>query len=121
MLKKLATAGFIPKTDIFLPTIPASATISMEHGTARNGKVDFGANGVLYGTYQNRTVWGYVVNGKLQQYETVAKNSNGWWGIQNGKVNFNYTSLADNKNGTWYCRNRKLDYSATTVADEKNN
>lgn len=117
-----------------------------QYGTwyCRNGKVDFGANGVLYGTYQNRTVWGYVVNGKLQQYETVAKNSNGWWyispngfvdfsadtvaknsngwwGIQNGKVNFNYTSLADNKNGTWYCRNRKLDYSATTVADEKNN
>jgi len=37
MLKKLATADFIPKTDISLPTIPASATISMEHGTAEMG------------------------------------------------------------------------------------
>ena len=36
-VEKLATAGFIPKTDIFLPTILASATISMEHGTAEIG------------------------------------------------------------------------------------
>ena len=37
MLKKLATADFIPKTDISLPTIPALLITNMEHGTAEMG------------------------------------------------------------------------------------
>ena len=58
----------------------------------RNGKVDFTAN-------------------------TVAKNENGWWKIEDGKVSFNFSGAAENENGIWYLRGGKVDfsYNGTTV------
>ena len=48
-------------------------------------------------------------------------NSNGWWRIENGKVNFNFTGVASNQNGDWYLSNGKVDfnYNGTVTYDGK--
>ena len=46
---------------------------------------------------------------------TVARNSNGWWVIQGGKVNFDYTGFARNSNGWWYCKGGKVQFSTSGV------
>ena len=43
--------------------------------------------------------------------DTVAKNKNGWWCIENGKVNFDCNLVEKNSNGWWKIRNGKVDFS----------
>ena len=47
----------------------------------------------------------------ISSANTVAKNENGWWRIDGGKVNFNFNGIASNENGRWYIRNGKVDFS----------
>ena len=49
-------------------------------------------------------------NGSRVNYTGVAENSNGWWKVENGKVDFGYNGFADNENGTWLIRNGKVDF-----------
>ena len=47
------------------------------------------------------------MDGEVTFDNTVAKNSNGWWHIQKGKVNFDSNTVAKNSNGWWVIRNGK--------------
>ncbi len=73
--------------------------------------------------YKNSNGWWYIKNGKVDfSANTVAKNKNGWWYVEGGKVIFNYTGVSNykNSNGWWYIKNGKVDFSANTVAKNKN-
>ena len=59
--------------------------------------------------------WYYVKNGQVQYVNSVEKNENGWWVIQNGKVNFGFTGFAKNANGWWYVKNGKVDFNKKDV------
>ncbi len=91
-----------------------------------NGKVTFNKNGVIKdttGAIGAKGTWYYVVGSKVQSsYTGVAnyKNSNGWWYIKNGKVDFSANTVAKNKNGWWYIKNGKVDFNANTVAKNSN-
>ncbi len=82
-----------------------------------NGKVTFSKNGVLKdttGAIGTKGNWYYVVGSKVQtSYTGVAnyKNSNGWWYIKNGQVDFTFNGIASNNNGTWYVNGGKVDFS----------
>ena len=43
----------------------------------------------------------------------MAKNKNGWWRIEDGKVNFGYTGIAMNSNGAWYIVDGKVNFDYT--------
>lgn len=43
----------------------------------------------------------------------MAKNANGWWRIEKGKVNFKYNGVASNSNGSWYIVDGKVDFGYT--------
>ncbi len=45
----------------------------------------------------------------------MAQNSNGWWVIRDGKVDFSYTGFAQNSNGWWYCQGGKVQFSRNDV------
>ncbi len=82
-----------------------------------DGKVTFEMNGVLkdkIGAIGEEGTWYYVVESKVQTgYTGVAdyKNSNGWWYIRNGAVDFTANTIAKNKNGWWYVTGGKVDFS----------
>ena len=59
--------------------------------------------------------WYYYENGKVKDIDTVAQNSNGWWVIRDGKVDFSYTGFAENANGWWYCRGGQVQFGANDV------
>lgn len=52
--------------------------------------------------------WYYYLNGKVTYADTVAKNSNGWWRIENGKVNFNCNARVTVRNKTYTVKNGKV-------------
>ncbi len=84
-------------------------------------KVQTGYTGVA--DYANTNGWWYIKNGKVDfSANTVAKNKNGWWYVTGGKVQFGYTGVANyaNANGWWYIKNGKVDFKANTVAKNKN-
>ncbi len=73
--------------------------------------------------YKNSNGWWYIKNGQVDfSANTVAKNNNGWWYVTGGKVQFGYTGVANykNANGWWYIRGGKVDFSANTVAKNTN-
>ena len=49
-------------------------------------------------------------------YQFCREDSNGWWVIQKGKVNFDFTGLANNSNGWWYCKGGKVDFNFNGIA-----
>ena len=59
--------------------------------------------------------WYYYENGRVKHIDTVAQNSNGWWVIRDGKVDFSYTGFAENSNGWWYCRGGKVQFGVNDV------
>ncbi len=86
-----------------------------------DSKVQTGYNGVS--NFKNSNGWWYIKNGKVDfSANTVAKNKNGWWYVTGGQVQFGYTGVANykNSNGWWYIKNGKVDFSANTVAKNKN-
>ncbi len=91
-----------------------------------NGKVTFAKNGVLKdtaGAIGSKGDWYYVVGSKVQtSYTGVAdyKNDNGWWYINQGKVDFSANTVAKNKNGWWYIANGKVDFTHNGVDKNKN-
>ncbi len=91
-----------------------------------NGVVTFKTNGVLKdktGGIGTKGSWYYVVDSKVQTgYTGVAnyKNSNGWWYVKNGKVDFSANTVAKNKNGWWYVTGGKVQFGFTGLANYKN-
>ncbi|RHA49818.1 hypothetical protein, partial [Lachnospira eligens] len=49
----------------------------------------------------------------------IRQNANGWWRIENGKVNFKYNGVASNENGMFYLENGlvKFNYTGTYIQD----
>ncbi len=64
--------------------------------------------------------WWLVQKGRFSPISTVAKNSKGWWRIENGKVDFNCNSVEKNSKGWWKIRNGKVDFSYNGFAENKN-
>ncbi len=84
-------------------------------------KVQTGYTGVA--DYANTNGWWYIKNGKVDfSANTVAKNKNGWWYVTGGKVQFGYTGVANyaNVNGWWYIKGGKVDFSYKGLAKNKN-
>ncbi len=86
------------------------------------GKVTFTVNSVLKdttGEIGTKGTWYYVVGSQVQTGFTGLanyKNSNGWWYIKAGKVDFSASGVYKNKNGWFYVSGGKVDFSANTVA-----
>ena len=80
-----------------------------------NGKVTFNYNDVVYESGQWRYYWGSKF---LNTYTGVANcaNSNGWWYVKNGVVDFTADTIAMNSNGWWKVTGGKVDFSSNTVA-----
>lgn len=79
------------------------------------GKVNFDKTDVVKDTgkvINDSDDWYYIDGGKVDfTANTVARNSNGWWKITNGIVDFNYCGAASNNNGIWYIQGGKVDFS----------
>ncbi len=81
-----------------------------------DGNVDTGLTDVVKGTVDGTSGWWNVINGKVTRAETVAKNSSGWWYIDaNGMVDFDYTGFAKNNNGSWYCEKGKVTFQKQDI------
>ena len=76
-----------------------------------NGQVTYARNDVIKAEIEGETAWWHVVNSKVTYDNTVAKNSNGWWKITDGKVDFSFTGIASNQNGWWYLKNGQVDFT----------
>ena len=63
--------------------------------------------------------WYSIVNGKLIYTEDILKNSNGWWYVNNGMVDFNANSIYKNNNGWWYVKDGKVDFNYSGIARNK--
>ena len=81
----------------------------------KNGKIDTTCTDVIKGTVNGEEAWWHVVKGKVVFNDTVAQNSNGWWVIRDGKVDFSYNGYAENGNGWWYCKGGKVQFGVTDV------
>ncbi len=84
-------------------------------------KVQTGFTGLA--NYKNSNGWWYIKKGKVDfSHNGVDKNKNGWYYVTGGKVNFNYTGVANykNSNGWWYIKKGKVDFTYTGRAKNKN-
>ncbi|MCC8149913.1 MAG: hypothetical protein LIO96_00180, partial [Lachnospiraceae bacterium] len=79
------------------------------------------------GFAKNSNGWWYIEEGKVTFQENSViygsvKGKNGWWYVVGSKVQLSFTGLADyaNKNGWWYIKNGKVDFTKNTVAKNKN-
>ena len=80
-----------------------------------NGQITYNKEDVIKGAVNGETAWWHVVGSKVTKDTTVAKNSNGWWYIKDGKVDFGYNGLAQNSNGWWYLENGKVTFQKNDV------
>ena len=91
------------------------------------GQVKFNKTDIISGsanTSANKagvSGWWYVINSKVYTGDTVAKNSNGWWAIRGGKVDFNYTGFAANANGWWYAEKGQVTFKKNDIISGKAN
>ncbi len=89
-------------------------------------KVTFTKNSVIKdstGAIGTKGTWYYVVESKVQTGFTGLadyKNSNGWWYIKNGVVDFTHNGVDKNKNGWWYVTDGKVRFGFTGLANYKN-
>ncbi len=84
-----------------------------------DGQIDTSVTDVKKGTVDGVSGWWHVVNGKVSRAETVAKNANGWWYIdETGMVDFSYNGFAKNENGSWYCENGKVTFSKQDIIQD---
>ena len=93
---------------------------------AESGKVKFDKNDVIKGTANNDASkageegWWLVRGSKVTKATTVAKNSNGWWRIEDGMVNFKYNGVAKNEYGWWYLKDGKVNFGYTGFGSNEN-
>lgn len=87
----------------------------------KNGWVDFNANGIIHATDRASDDWYSFSGGKrvFTDNQTIMNNSNGWWYLQDGEVNFNYTGFARNFNGVWYVKNGQVDFNLEDVIKDE--
>ncbi len=87
----------------------------------KDGEVDTSITDVMKGTVNDTSGWWNVIDGKVTPGVTVAKNSNGWWYIdETGMVDFNANTVAKNVNGWWYILGGKVQFGFTGLADYSN-
>ena len=91
------------------------------------GQIKFSKTDIISGTANTAankagvSGWWYVVNSKVYTGDTVAQNSNGWWAIRGGKVDFNYTGFAANANGWWYAEKGQVTFKKNDIISGKAN
>ena len=76
-----------------------------------NGQITYTKNDVIKGAVAAQSGWWHVVGSKVIFDTTVAKNSNGWWYISNGMVDFSHNGVEKNSNGWWRIENGKVNFS----------
>ncbi|MBE6016074.1 MAG: M23 family metallopeptidase [Lachnospiraceae bacterium] len=73
------------------------------------------------GIKHNSNGWWRIVNGKVDfTCESVEQNEYGWWYIKGGKVQFGYTGIKPNSNGWWRIVNGKVDFDCNSVEHNEN-
>lgn len=83
---------------------------------AENGKVTFEKNDILKGAAnvtsekEGEEAWWFIAGSRVTRAETVAKNANGWWYINEGKVDFSYNGIQANEHGKWYIKDGQVDF-----------
>lgn len=82
------------------------------------GTVSGKRNDVIYGTVAGSAGWYLVRKSEFTRSTTVAQNSNGWWYVQDGKVDFGYHGFANNDYGRWYLQNGKVTFQYTGFAKD---
>lgn len=81
------------------------------------GKVIFGITSVLNGIAKGIDGWWYVENGKINyNFTGIRANQAGSWRIEKGKVNFGCNEVVWDGAEWRYCRNGKVDYNYSGVA-----
>ena len=70
-------------------------------------------NDIVSGMIDGEDGWYLVKDSVFSPETTVAKNSYGWWKIENGKVDFQFNGFADNEYGTWYLKDGNVDFNYT--------
>ncbi len=84
------------------------------------GKAALDTTDVIKGTVDGVTGWWNVVEGKVTPGETVAKNSSGWWYIdETGMVDKTYTGFASNDKGSWYAEAGRVTKKTNGVFKDK--
>ena len=85
-----------------------------------NGQITYTKNDVIKGAVAAQSGWWHVVGSKVIFDTTVAKNSNGWWYISNGMVDFSHNGVEKNSNGWWRIENGKVNVSFEGFASNSN-
>ena len=85
-----------------------------------NGQITYTKNDVIKGAVAAQSGWWHVVGSKVIFDTTVAKNSNGWWYISNGMVDFSHNGVEKNSNGWWRIENGKVNFSFEGFASNQN-
>ena len=66
------------------------------------------------GVAENSNGWWRVVGGVVDfKYTGIAENDYGWWRIENGKVLSNYEGIIANNHGAWYVKNGTVQFGFT--------
>ena len=73
------------------------------------------------GVAENSNGWWRVVGGVVDfKYTGIAQNDYGWWRIVDGKVDFNADGVFQNFHGWWKVENGKVDFGYNGFADNEN-
>ena len=72
---------------------------------------------IIYGTVNGEDAWWYVKDGVVCSDATVAYNTNGWFYVENGKVDWAYTGYAHNDNGWWYVTGGQVTFNVNSVIE----
>ena len=80
-----------------------------------DGQVTFKRNDIIKGKLDGVNGWWYVVNSEFTPSTTVAKNSIGWWYVEDGMVDFSYTGFARNEYGWWYCEKGQVTFQKNDI------
>jgi len=82
----------------------------------KKGEVDTSKTGVVDGTVDGTSGQWNIVNGQLKREADVVKYNGDWWYFNaNGMLDKSYTGFAKNSNGTWYMEKGKLERDENTV------
>ncbi|MCC8142012.1 MAG: Ig-like domain-containing protein [Lachnospiraceae bacterium] len=82
----------------------------------KNGQVNTGKTGVVSGTVDGTSGQWNIVKGKLKREADVVKYNGDWWYFNaNGMLDTSYTGFAKNSNGTWYMEKGKLERDENSV------
>lgn len=79
------------------------------------GKVSFKKDDVAKGLIDGETGWYLIRKSEFTPSTTIAKNSNGWWYLKDGKVDFTFNGFWKNENGWWYCENGEVTFKKNDI------